>query len=66
MVDTLKEIGYSPAINDTTLPPQAIEYAALQHDKKVNKKIKNEPVPSVSISNDVNTHNEGSSVKKMH
>ncbi|AJU90585.1 unnamed protein product [Saccharomyces cerevisiae] len=66
MVDTLKEIGYSPAINDTTLPPQAIEYAALQHDKKVNKKIKNEPVPSVSISNDVNTHNEGSSVKKMY
>ena len=65
MVTTLKEIGYSPAINDTTLPPQAIEYAALQHDRKVNKS-KNEHATSVGISNDVSTNHEESSIKKMN
>ncbi|EJS44387.1 slc1p [Saccharomyces arboricola H-6] len=64
MIDTLKEIGYSPAHNDTNLPPQAVEYAAL-HDKTKNK-MNNEPVSSVGVSDGVSIHHEGSSMKKMH
>ncbi|CAI4058274.1 hypothetical protein N7582_001066 [Saccharomyces uvarum] len=65
MIDTLKEIGYSPAINDTTLPPEALKYATLQQEKRKNA-IKNGAVSSVGANEDVSVHHEGSSAKRMH